>query len=168
MEHCHVPFVSGLRPKLFRGPSRRFGRGSGLLRIGLALEGAYVGGYLGGAFDPNASWALGAMAGVNFEVTPGVLAGLEVQGGADVKSGSTTWEGLMLGRGGAALTPDSMVYGQLGAGSVNGTSSWALGGGAEAVVAPQIGVRGDLVFTGPWGSGLNRTKATAGLVWHVK
>ena len=132
------------------------------------LEGAYVGGYAGGNFDPNASWALGAMAGVNFEVTPGFMAGLEAQGGLDINSSRTNVEGLMLARGGAAVTPDAMIYGSLGAGSVGGTGSWAIGGGAEAVVAPQIGVRGDVLATGPWGSGLNRTKATAGLVWHVK
>ncbi len=132
------------------------------------LEGAYVGGYAGGAFDPNASWALGAMAGVNFEVNPGVLAGLEVQGGVDTNGSSTNWEGLMLGRAGAAMTPDTMLYGELGVGSVNGTGSWVLGAGAEAIVAPQLGVRGEVQGTGPWGSFLNRTKATAGLLWHVE
>lgn len=132
------------------------------------LEGAYVGGYLGGNFDPNASWAVGAMAGVNFEVTPGFLAGLEAQGGVNTNGTSTNLEGLMLARGGAAVTPDAMVYGEVGAGSIGGTGSWAIGGGAEAVVAPQLGVRGDVLATGPWGAGLNRTKATVGLVWHVK
>lgn len=132
------------------------------------LEGAYVGAYAGGAFNPNAAWALGGMAGVNFEVQPGILAGIEAQGGATTNGTSTTWEGMMLARGGAAVTPDAMVYGALGAGVVNGTTSWGIGAGAEAIVAPQIGVRGDVLATGPWGSGLNRTKATAGLVWHVQ
>lgn len=131
------------------------------------LEGAYVGGYAGGSFGTPNSWALGGMAGVNFEVAPGVMAGLEMQGGANVNSSGTTWEGMMLARGGGAVTPDAMVYGAVGAGLVNGTTSWGLGAGAEAVVAPQIGVRGDLLATGPWASGLNRTKATAGLVWHM-
>ena len=132
------------------------------------LEGAYVGGYAGGSFDPDASWALGAVAGANFEVSPGILAGVEAQVGAYDIGSSTDWEALMLARGGAAVTPDAMVYGQLGVGNVDGQGSWALGVGAEAVVAPQIGVRGDILSTGPWGDGLNRTKATAGLVWHVK
>ncbi|MBU1175425.1 MAG: hypothetical protein KKH72_08470 [Alphaproteobacteria bacterium] len=132
------------------------------------FEGAYVGGYAGGAFDPNAAVALGGMAGVNFEVSPGIIAGLEVQGGAELKSGSTTWEGLMLARGGGAVTPDAMVYGELGVGTVNSVTSWGVGLGGEAIVAPQIGVRGEVIGTGPWGSGLNRTKATAGLVWHMQ
>ncbi len=132
------------------------------------LEGAYVGGYAGGNFDPNASWAIGAMAGVNFEVTPGVIAGLEAQGGVNTDGTTTTLEGLMLGRGGAAVTPDSMIYGQVGVGTIGGTGSWAIGGGGEAVVAPQLGVRGDILATGPWGNSLNRTKATLGMVWHVK
>lgn len=132
------------------------------------LEGAYVGGYAGGSFDPNSALALGGMAGVNFEVQPGLLAGLEAQGGANVKSGSTTWEGLMLARGGAAVSPDAMIYGDLATGIINGQTSYGIGAGAEAIVAPQIGVRGDILATGPWGSGLNRTKATAGLVWHVQ
>jgi hypothetical protein len=132
------------------------------------LEGAYVGAYGGGSLGSGSAWALGGMAGVNFEVAPGVLAGVEAQGGANMNGTTTTWEGMMLARGGAAVTPDAMVYGQLGAGVIDGTTSWGVGAGAEAVVAPQIGVRGDVLTTGPWGSGLNRTKVTAGLVWHVQ
>ena len=132
------------------------------------FEGAYVGGYGGGTFGTNDGWAAGAMAGVNFEVSPGVIAGVEAQGGATFGSNSTDWEGLMLARGGAALTPDAMVYGEVGAGKVNNTTSWGVGVGAEAIVAPQLGVRGELLATGPWGSGLDRTKATAGVVWHLQ
>ena len=131
------------------------------------LEGAYVGTYIGGVTNPGA-WALGGMAGVNFEVSPGIIAGLEAQGGADISTGNTTWEGMMLARGGVTVSPDAMVYGEMGFGSINGTTSWGLGGGAEAIVAPQIGVRGEVLGTGPWGNGLNRAKATAGLVWHVR
>lgn len=132
------------------------------------LEGAYVGGYGGGSFDTGSSWSLGGMAGVNFEVTPGIMAGVETQGGANVNSTGTTWEGMMLARGGGGISPDAMVYGMLGAGVVNGTTSWGVGGGAEAIVAPQIGVRGEVLGTGPMGSGLNRAKVTAGLVWHMQ
>lgn len=131
------------------------------------LQGAYVGGYAGGSLGSNSAWALGGMAGVNFEVSPGIMAGLEMQGGANLNSAGTTWEGLMLARGGGVVTPDAMVYGELGGGVIDGTTSWGVGGGGEAIVAPQIGVRGDLLVTGPWGAGPNRTKATAGLVWHM-
>lgn len=132
------------------------------------FEGAYVGGYAGGSFDTNNNWALGGMAGVNFEVTPGILAGAEVQGGANINNTSTTWDGMMMARGGAAITPDAMAYGSLGLGNVNGANSWGIGAGAEAIVAPQMGVRGEVMATGPWGAGLNRTKATVGLTWHVQ
>ncbi len=132
------------------------------------LEGAYFGAYAGGAFDPASSWALGGMAGVNFEVSPGIMAGLEAQGGADTNNARTIWEGMMLARGGATLSSDAMVYGELGLGMVNGVTSWGLGAGIEAVVAPQIGVRGEVLGTGPTGATLNRTKATVGLVWHVR
>jgi len=132
------------------------------------LEGAYVGGYGGGSFGTTNDWALGGTAGVNFEVSPGFLAGLEVQGGANINSASTTWEAMMLARGGAAITPDAMVYGQAGIGVIDGTSSWGVGVGAEAIVAPQIGVRGDVLGTGATGSGLDRTKVTGGVVWHMQ
>ena len=131
------------------------------------LEGAYVGAYGGGSFGTPNAWALGGAAGVNFEVSPGFLAGLEVQGGADISSNSTTWEAMMLARGGAAITPDAMVYGQGGVGVIDGTTSWGLGVGAEAIVAPQIGVRGDVLGTGAMGSGFDRAKVTAGVVWHI-
>ncbi len=132
------------------------------------LEGAYVGVYGGAGFDPDASGVLGGMAGVNFEVSPGIMAGLEAQGGADMSSVRTYWDGLMLARVGGTVSPDAMVYGSAGFGLVNGDTSWAVGAGAEAIVAPQIGVRGDVLGTGDIGKGLDRAKITAGLVWHMK
>lgn len=131
------------------------------------FEGAYVGGYAGGTFNSATAATVGGMAGVNFEVTGGVMAGAEVQGGATLGT-TTTWDGLMLGRAGVVVTPETMAYGALGAGMVNGTTSWALGGGAEFAFTDQLGARAELVATGPWASGLNQTKATAGILWHIK
>lgn len=132
------------------------------------FEGAYVGAYGGGSFGSGNAWALGGTAGVNFEVSPGIIAGVEAQGGANIGSGSTTFDGMMLVRAGTAATSDAMIYGELGAGTIDGTTSWGVGVGAEAIVAPQLGVRGELLGTGPWGSGLKRTRATAGVVFHLQ
>jgi len=132
------------------------------------FEGVYAGAYAGAGFDPNAKFALGGMAGVNFEVVDGVIVGAEVQGGAQTDGTTTTFEGLMLGRGGALVAPDLLAYGALGGGLANGTTSWAAGGGAEFMATDSLGVRGELLGTGPWGGGLANTRATAGVVLHVR
>jgi len=131
------------------------------------FEGVYAGAYGGAAFDPNAKWALGGLAGVNFEVTDGVIVGAEAQGGAQTDGTTTTFEGLMLGKGGALIAPDVLAYGALGGGVVDGTGSWAAGGGAELLATDTLGIRGEVIGTGPWGGGLANTKVTAGVVWHV-
>jgi len=73
-----------------------------------------------------------------------------------------------LGHLGYEVDDQVMVYGALGAGIINGNGSYAIGGGAEAIVMDQLGVRGEVLGLGTWGGGLNAAKATAGVLWHVQ
>lgn len=131
------------------------------------FEGVYVGGYAGGIMNPGATATLGVAAGANFAVTDGIMVGAEAQGGAAFGT-TTTYDAMMLGHLGYEIDDQVMIYGALGSGLINGTGSYAVGGGAEAVVMDQLGVRGELLGTGAWGGGLNATKATAGILWHVQ
>lgn len=131
------------------------------------FEGIYVGAYAGGVLDPSALATVGGVAGANFAITDGIMAGAEVQAGATFGA-TTTYDALMLGHLGYEVDDQVMVYGAMGAGIINGTGSYAIGGGAEAIVMDQLGVRGEILGTGTWGGGPNAAKATAGILWHVQ
>ncbi|UJQ94931.1 hypothetical protein [Mariluticola halotolerans] len=131
------------------------------------FEGIYVGGYAGGVLNPGVTGTLGVVGGANFAVTDGVSVGVEAQGGAAFGN-TTTFDALMLAHLGYEMNDEVMVYGALGTGVVNGAGSYAVGGGVEAIVVDQLGVRGEVLGTGAWGGGLSATKATAGLLWHVR
>ncbi len=132
-----------------------------------AFEGGYVGGYGGGFLHPEIDGTLGGIAGVNFALTDGIVIGAEAQGGATFGD-STTYDALMLGHLGYEVTDSAMVYGALGSGLIDGKGSYAFGGGAEAALSGQLGVRGELLGTGEWGGGVEATKATAGVLWHIR
>ena len=131
------------------------------------FEGAYVGGYAGGILNPGATATLGVVGGANFAVTDGIVVGVEAQGGAAFGN-TTSFDAMMLGHVGYELDDQVLVYGAAGSGVINGTGSYALGGGAEAIVADQIGVRGEILGTGAWGGGFSAAKATAGVIMHMR
>lgn len=132
-----------------------------------AFEGGYVGGYGGGFLSPEVDGTLGGIAGVNFALTDGIVLGAEAQGGATFGD-TTTYDALMLGHLGYEVNDSAMIYGALGSGLIDGAGSYAIGGGAEAIVTDQLGVRGELLATGEWGGGIEATKATAGVLWHMR
>ncbi len=107
----------------------------------LPFDGLYGGGYVGGTFNPGASLNAGAMVGTDFAVTDSMRAGLEVQGGLTTGDLGGI-DALMLGRAGALLNPDTLVYGAAGGGWVAGSGSYALGGGAEMLVTELGGCKG--------------------------
>jgi outer membrane immunogenic protein len=131
------------------------------------FEGFYAGAYGGFAFDPAAAGTVGGMAGVNYALTDGIILGVEAQGGVTFDT-STELDALMLGRLGYEIDDQTLVYGALGGGAVNGAGSYAVGGGAETIAFEQLGVRGEILGTGTWGGGLSAAKATAGVIWHVQ
>lgn len=131
------------------------------------FEGAYVGGYGGAMTNPDMNGTLGGIAGANFSVTDGIMVGAEAQGGATFGS-TTTYDAMMLGHVGYEVDDQMLVYGKLGAGMIDGTGSYAVGGGAETMLVDQIGVRGELLGTGAWGEGPSAAKVTAGVLWHMR
>lgn len=134
------------------------------------FEGFYIGVTGGAAGFPVTGLVgtVGAVAGANFAVVDGVLAGVEFQG-------DTLWNGagfqgfdaLFLGKLGGYLSDDMMVYGAAGGGWADDTGSYAFGAGVEMAVVDQVSVRGELLGTGAWGGWPNGGKATVGLLWHM-
>ena len=133
------------------------------------FEGLYVGATGGGAFRAGAPYGtLGVVVGANFAVTDGIIAGVEFQGDTYWNgAGYSAYDALALGRVGGFVSENAMVYGDLGAGVLNGTTVYAFGGGVELAMTDQISVRGDLQGLGAFGAMPSVGKATVGLLWHL-
>lgn len=131
------------------------------------FEGVYAGAYTGARFNPGTSAMLGVVAGANFEVTDNFFVGAEAQGGAAFGT-TTNFDALMVGHVGYEVSNQALVYGALGAGFVNGAGSYAAGVGVEVLALQDLGVRGEILGTGPWGGGMNGAKASAGVLWHLR
>lgn len=144
---------------------------------GYGFEGFYAGVVLGGFFDGTSNYLtapdtsavnVGLAVGVNFYITDSILAGVEVQGGAEIGATATTYDALALAKVGFAPSDDYMVYG-VGGGGVVGTSTvYAFGAGVEMAVMDSIGVRGELLGIGKFGAAPDAVKATVGLIWHMQ
>lgn len=132
------------------------------------LEGAYVGGYGGGSVGGGLAGSLGGVAGANFTVGEGMMVGAEGQLGATMRSSGTNLDALMLGKAGALVAPDAMVYATGGGGVVDGSGAWAVGAGAEVMASNEVGLRADALGSGKWGNGFNRLRITGGAMVHLK
>ncbi len=132
------------------------------------FEGFYVGAYGGARLDPANKWSAGGIAGANFVVTDYLLVGLEAQAGAIDIGGSLTYDGLMIGKLGYEVSDNIMVYAAGGSGLIDGAASYALGGGAEAILIDNIGARAEVLGTGAWGGTFDATKASLGLILHLQ
>lgn len=134
------------------------------------FEGFYVGATGGAAIvpGPGTVGTIGVVAGANFEVADGILAGVEWQGDALWNGGGFVGASAMfLGKLGGYISDQAIVYGTAGAGWVDSTPSYAFGAGIEMAVAQQISVRGELLGTGTWGGMPDGAKANIGLIWHM-
>ena len=161
-----APLAQAADLLVYGGPQPIYNGGGQLMNF----EGFYVGATGGISSNPstNTTGAVGVVAGTNFAVTDGILAGAEVQGEALIDgSGVTGVNGLLLGRVGGFISDNTMIYGAAGAGWVGGTPSYAFGGGIEAAVADPVSVRGEILGTGTWGGAPDGAKATAGVIWHL-
>jgi outer membrane immunogenic protein len=133
------------------------------------FEGIYFGGTGGiGAF-PSTGWVgtIGVVAGANFQLGDAFLAGAEFQG-------DTLWDGsfagfsaLFMGKLGAYLSDEAIIYGTAGAGWIDGTTSYAFGAGMEMALAQQVSGRVEGVATGPWGGAPTGGKVTVGVLFHM-
>jgi outer membrane immunogenic protein len=131
------------------------------------FEGLYVGVTGGGAYTGTLFGTLGVVAGANFSVTDGIIAGIEFQGDTYWNGGFAAYDALALGRIGGFVSDNAMLYGDLGAGFLNGAPVYAFGGGVELGLTDQISVRGELQGLGVFGGAPSVAKATAGLLWHI-
>jgi outer membrane immunogenic protein len=132
------------------------------------FEGLYVGGTGGGAYTAGTLYGtLGVVVGANFAVTDGIIAGVEFQGDTYWNGGYAAYDALALGRLGGFISDNAMLYGDLGAGVLNGAPVYAFGGGVELAMTEQLSVRGDLQGLGLFGGTPSVAKATVGLLFHV-
>jgi outer membrane immunogenic protein len=131
------------------------------------FEGLYIGATGGGAYAGGPYGTLGVVVGANFAVTDGIIAGVEFQGDSYWNGGFAAYDALALGRIGGFVSDNAMIYADLGAGMLNGTTVYAFGGGVELGVTDQISVRGDVQGLGVFGSTPSVAKATVGLLFHI-
>ena len=133
------------------------------------FNGFYIGaqgGYVAGA---DHSGELGVVAGVNFDLSAPVIAGIEFQGDwlPGVSSGST-YDFFALGRVGVVVTDAFMLYADAGGGWSAGTGSYAFGAGGEYALTDQVSVKGEVLGTGPWGEAPAGAQIQAGLIFHLQ
>lgn len=135
-----------------------------------SFEGFYAGATLGfgNAGAAGRFGSVGIVAGTNYTVSDAIIAGVEFQGDAvwDAAGGGGI-NALLLARLGGYLGQETLAYAAAGGGTLNGAGSYALGGGIEQALADKVAVRGELLGTGAFGSGLDGAKGTVGLLWHM-
>lgn len=140
------------------------------------FEGLYLGVTGGAMLNSNSAYLagadgsapqVGAVAGVNFYLTESVVVGAEVQGSVSIGASGTTGDAFALGRVGYSSNDDMMIYGVAGPGVANGTSVYGVGVGTELSLTNELGVRGEILGVGTYGSGPDAIKANAGLIWHI-
>ena len=111
---------------------------------------------------------VGIVAGSNFALTESLLAGVEFQGNLNWdEDGVTGADALFLGKGGAYLAQETLLYGTAGAGWVNSEGSYAAGVGIEQALTDSISVRGEGMATGTWGEWFDGGRLTGGVLWHM-
>ena len=144
-------------------------------------EGLYTGVELGGFFyDDETYGVVGGIVGANFIPVDPILVGLEIQ--ADYIWGNDQDAGLILalGRVGAVVTDQVLVYAAGGVGSIFGDDEsemvYALGAGVEFAVTQNISLRGEVLGIGDFedidpplvsdDDFFDAAKATVGVFYH--
>ncbi len=135
------------------------------------FEGFYAGALLGAGWytaPTGIVGSVGLVAGANFGLTDSLMLGAEFQTDAFFNgSGFTHTDALFKGHLGTYLTDSSVVYGAVGAGLSEGTTSYVFGGGVDAAMFGNISARGELLGVGAWGAMPSGAKVSAGLIWHM-
>ena len=132
------------------------------------FNGFYLGAQGGMVAGSYHSGEIGVVAGVNFDVSSPVLAGIEFQGDwLPGSSSGSTYDFFALGRVGVIVTDSFMLYGEGGGGWIGGTGSYAFGGGGEYALTSEVSVKGEVLGTGAWGVSPDNAKIQAGLLFHM-
>lgn len=163
---------------------------------GFSWDGLYAGVQAGGYFtntdltdaagavidDDITFGVIGAHVGVNFTVADPIIVGLELQGNYlfngddDISAG----EFLALGRVGAVVTDQVLVYAAAGVGAQfsddivfeggdDNQAIFALGGGVEFAVTDAVSIRGEVLGIGNFEDGgdfFDGARATVGVSYH--
>jgi opacity protein-like surface antigen len=132
------------------------------------FEGMYIGATAGlASYSSTPYGSVGVVVGSNFAITDGIVIGGEFQGDIYFNGGFSAADALALGRVGGFIADNIMLYGDLGAGVVDMTPVYALGGGAEMGLGGNLAVRGEIQGLGLIGSAPGAARATVGLIWHM-
>ena len=111
---------------------------------------------------------LGVVVGANFAVTDGIIAGVEFQGDAYWNGGGfTAYDALALGRVGGFISDNTLLYGDLGAGFLDGDARLRVRRRARnGPHRPDERARRPAGHR-PFWRGPSTAKATVGLLWHI-
>ncbi|MEX0627926.1 MAG: hypothetical protein WEB63_01070 [Cucumibacter sp.] len=136
---------------------------------GFDWEGFYFGVQKGFWFGGSNYWSFDKVAGINFLLGDNFLVGAEAMGGIVTDfSGNLGFEAYLRGRLGLVLGGDVLIYKLGEIGYVNGTSTFAFGGGLEIAVGDRMSVRGELRGIGDIGDpGFDYAIASIGVLWHA-
>lgn len=139
---------------------------------GFSFDGLYLGPYLGGAISPSdTDGTIGGAVGVHFTGMDPLVTGAEIQGGVADHNSKAAYDLLALGHLGVLVTNDIMAYGALGGGVDTAGSThavWSAGGGAAIGITDSLSARGEALYMHEVGGSANKTKVTAGLMWHLR
>lgn len=131
-------------------------------------DGLYIGAQAGGTIAGGTLYGnLGVVVGANATVADGILGGVELQANGYFNGGFAAYDLLALGRIGALVADNALLYADLGAGIVNGTPAYAFGGGIEFAVADNVSLRGDIQGLGAIGAAPSAARATVGVLFHM-
>jgi len=131
------------------------------------FEGLYAGIYGGGYVAGTTFATVGIAVGVNMMLTDSIVVGGEFQGGWIGDGVTSTYDALGLARLGVAFSGTAMAYAAGGAGLVDGSAAYALGGGLELSMTDAISLRGEVLGIGDWGGSIETAKLTAGVLLHL-
>lgn len=150
------------------------------------FDGFYAGATLGGTAADGGYGNVGLVAGVNFIVADPILLGVEAQ--ADLffnGDGLSAADALILGRVGALVTDEVLVYASGGVGVIGADNPerqeafWAVGGGVEFAATENLSIRAEGLYYRTFDDGLDNefnavdgadasdaAKFTIGALWH--
>jgi outer membrane immunogenic protein len=157
---------------------------------GFSWDGLYAGVEAGGVFNSDnvdggigaltldtTSGVVGGVVGANFTVADPIIVGIELQGDYVFGNDQDSALFLALGRVGAVVTDQVMVYAAGGFGVINTSDTpdsvgvYALGAGVEVAVTDNVSIRGEVLGLGDFNDGVNdqffdSAKATVGVFYH--
>jgi len=120
---------------------------------------------------------VGLFAGYNYQFTPYLFAGAELQADATfaLETGDSGFTAMALGRIGTLLSPDFTAFQTAGLGMIDGTPAFAVGVGVEQAVSNDLSLRAQAVSYGQFHpapdeidyGGITAMKIDVGALWYI-